>query len=512
MAQPIKKQSWSNIDVFGLLNGLSIWDEQYKNLRYVRTPYENNIEMRDKINAYHQNIPGINKQGLLNALCNEFSLNPYNVTNKTIFELSYTPIPSGNINISDVSGFYKDSNDEWVSIGPQIWGNTYESAKISKNGFIVWQNENFSNISGYKNFSYSTIVEVFREFDDNTELKFIYYVQGKNVYNETILMQYTDMNNPEDVNDNRFTYRKNTENEVDISGNIVLYTLNDIPTSIKDSVYYNKYTNKPYEFLYNLKRYIDKKFKHTWDKITDNSCIWDIHKNYGSGHIPQFYDALAPYNSDNSTIQYSGFIGGIESLSYSLYQSDFIEQAGTSEEWYLKLYPGKFYIDGIPFYYMENPQTSNLDFTLISTGDLSGCYETTIPIGLSRGMYTILSKSGYYDGEKDEYLNNVYETYSYHIGEDGDKIWSNILSRVSYLTNQMGYNQELTIGTYCLDFYQNKIYTNIPSGYTQLTLIWDNVLTPSGTNLVYDLNPLNDQNLTFEKFFLYLTLDPNRKV
>lgn len=513
MSKPIKKQTWSNLDVFGLLNGLSIWDEQYKNLKYVRKPYENNLELRDKITKTHYNPPDINKQGLLNALCNEFGLEPYKVSKKTIFELSFNPIPSGAIGVQDISGFYKNSDGDWISIGPQLWSDSYDSAKITKNGFLVWQQDRFATIPQYKNFSYSNLVEVFREFDDNTELKFIYYVEGVDENNNRTLIQFTDMNSSGDINDTRFTYKKEFT-DINLSGDIVIYTLNDIPENIRTSIYYDETTGMAKEFLYNLKTYIDKKFKHTWDKLTTNTCIWDIHKNYGSGHLPHFYDAIAPYNFDTCRTRYSGYIGGIESLSYSLYPTDVVE-SGDAANWYFKIYPGKFYIDGISFYWMENQQINNLDFNLVDTGTFSGCYSGIIPSGLTRGMYTILAKSGYYDLycnlPRNQFLSGVYEDFSYYTGIDGDSLWSNILGRVPMLTAEKGYDLPIEIGQYTLDFQNRRIYAKVPPTLTQLTLVWDKTLVPSGKILEYDLNPLNDSDLNFEKFFLYLSLDPNRR-
>ena len=172
MTQPVRRPIWTNLDVFGLLNGFAIWDSQYKDLKYVRKPYENNLELRNRIINEHYYKSDVNKQGLLNALCNEFELIPYNVTEKKIFELSYIPISSGSVSTQDIFGFYKNLEGEWINIGPQFWSESYISAKNTNNGFIVWQNNRVSTISGYKNFEYSNLVEIFREFDDNTELKF----------------------------------------------------------------------------------------------------------------------------------------------------------------------------------------------------------------------------------------------------------------------------------------------------------------------------------------------------
>jgi len=129
MAQPIRKQTWGNIDVFALLNGLSTWDSQYKTLLYVRKPFESNLSLRDRILHSHDYPSDITKQGIVNAINTEFNLDPYNVTKKTIFELSYNPIPSGVPYTEDISGYYKNNSGNWLSIGPQIWPEDYFEAK-----------------------------------------------------------------------------------------------------------------------------------------------------------------------------------------------------------------------------------------------------------------------------------------------------------------------------------------------------------------------------------------------
>lgn len=512
MAQPIKKQIWSNLDAFALLNGISTWDDQYKRLLYARRPYENNLDVRDNIYRSNDNRPDITQQGLINALCNEFNITPYNILNKKIFYLSYYPVPSGNINIQDISGYYKTSSGTWNSLGPQIWNENYLNAKQNKIGFIVWQQDKYCNIPNYKNFNYSNIVEVFEELDDKTELKFEYYVEIIDDLSNKFLRRFTDMNNQTDSNDNRFIYRK-SEDSFNLNEDILVYTLSDIPEQVK-SLYYQDDKNYPTQFYYDLRTYIDSQFKHTWNKIVDNSCIWDIHKGYGSGQISSFYDALAPNNNYQNYLSYTGYIGGIESLSYSLYQSDFLEISG-SQAWYLKLYPGKFYLDGIAFYYFENPQVSQLDLSHIG----NGIYYANMPSGLERGMHTIATKSGYYDtyycnASQDEYLSGVYEDYTYYTGLDGNNMWSNIYRRRPCLSGYQGVDIQLEMGQYKIDFNSSGIYFCLPSinGYEKATFIYDNVITPSGSNLYYDLNPLHEQNLNLEKFFMYMTIAPNKYI
>ncbi|MCK9428851.1 MAG: hypothetical protein M0R17_02420 [Candidatus Omnitrophica bacterium] len=507
--KPIKKQVWDNMSVFALLNGISIWNENYQSLKYVRKPYETNLDVRDNVLKSHDYKTDITQQGLINSIYNELDLIPYNVLKKSIFYLSYNPVPSGNIEVQDISGFYKTSSGTWNSIGPQIWSDNYFIAKQNKIGFIVWEDIKFNNISNIKNYTYSNVVEVFREFNDKTELKFEYYIQVKDSYDNINLIRYTDMNCQTDSNDIRYTYRFPTVSGLNLDGDIFCYTLGDIPSQIKHL--YMDDNNYPTQLYYDLKNYLDNKYKHRWDKITNNSCIWDINKNYGSGQINSFYDALAPENHFSSSITHTGYYGGIESLSYSLHQSDFLEISG-NQSWYLKLYPGKFYIDGIPFYYFENPQVSQLD--LILSGNL---YYSSIPSGLSRGMYTIASKSGYYDtyycnNSRDEFLSGVYEDYSYRTGFDGNKSWGDIYRKRPNINNNIGFQIDLDYGQYKIDFDNNLIYFNLPNitDYNKVTFVWDNLLVPSGSILYYDLNPLNEQNLSLEKFFMYLSLVPNK--
>lgn len=506
MPKPIKKQSWSNIDVFGLLNGLATWDEQYRSLKYVRKPFEQSIDLRSKIYRSHDAPSDVTKQGLINGLSVEFGLDPYNVEDTTVFTLSYDPVPSGDLYVQDVFGYYKQPGEtSWSSLGSQIWPQDYAVAKRDGIGFICWQNEKYTNISGYKNYRYSNLVEVLRkDLADDTQLKFEYYIYVSDEQNNRQLVKYTDMNNQTDVGDTRYTYSRALA-EPSLSGQVVAYILNDIPESIKWKYYYSQKTGIAKKFLYDLKAYIDTRFKHTWDKIIDKSCIWDVHINYGSGHIPHFYDAIVPRNAEFCSLQYSGFTGGVEEMSYSLYPEDVVE-SGDAQNWYLKIYPGRFYIDGIAFYYFENVQKDYLTF-------VNGV--ATLPSGMQRGMYTIMALSGYYSDycnrAQDEFLSGVYEDYSYQNGPDGDSIWYNIYRKRPNLTSQMGHEVTLDIGEYSIDWASGVVRADLPSGYENAVLLWDNVLVPSGSLLRYDVNPLNDQNLTFEKFFMYLSLDPNRR-
>lgn len=495
MPRPTKRQTWNNLDVFGLLNGLAIWDEQYKSLKYVRKPYETGLDIRRKIYSSHDYPSDVTRQGIINGLSVEFDLEPYNVENKSVFTLSRNPVPSGGLYTQDIFAYYKTpESSNWKSLGPQVWPNTYTTSKANGNGFIVWQNEQYSNISGYKNYTYTNLVEVLRkDLDDKTQLKFEYYIYISDNLDNRKLVKFTDMNNQVDPYDHRYTYRK-CNNSPSLSG-IVVYTLNDIPDNIKYDKYYYRDTSIAKDYLYNIKTHIDSKFNHSWEKLYDNSSIWDAHLEYGSGDISHFYDAIAP---NNVSLSYSGLTGGIEELSYSLYPSE-ITESGTSYSWYLKLFPGRFYVEGIPFYFFENVQK---DYITFSSG------VANLPSGLQRGMYTIMALSGFYNSyvnvQQDRYLTNVFEDYNYNSGPDGNILWKNIYRKRPYVSSSMGHSIQLDLGEYNIDWENNLIYSELPSGYSNAVIIWDNTLIPSGTVLPYDINPVNDQYLIHDKFFIYM--------
>lgn len=513
MTTPIRKPIWTNLDAFGLMNGLSIWDDNYRNLLYVRKPFENNLDVRDRILATHDHRPDITKQGIVNAINAEFNLNPYNTVKRTIFELSQFPVPSGAKFAQDIFGYYKDASGVWQSLGPQIWNEDYQTAKDNQIGFIVWQQDKYLNIDGHKNYRYSNLVEILRPLEDGTHVKFEYYVESRDEFNTTILYKFTDMNNQEDLNDIRYTYSA-PKTDLSISGNTIVYNLNDIP-EVLISLYYDL-NGYPKEQLYKIKDYINKKFKHTWSEITNKSCIWDVQNSYGSGQIPSYYDAIVPENNFRSSIHYSGLTGGIESMSYSLYPGTVEAISRDSNIWYMKVHPGSFYINGIPFYYFESPKVEYLSLDLVTRGSYSGLYSGTLPSGVQRGAYTILANSGYFNDtyycnfQRHICLSGVWEDVCYNAGLDGDKLWSDIYKRVPLLTSQMGVNLDVNLGQYVIDFNSGIIYLNVPdNSYNKATLIYEEALTPSGSYLQYDLNPLNEQNLTFEKFFMFLSLAPN---
>ena len=498
MPKPVKKQRWSNIDVFGLLRGLGIWDPQYQALQYVRKPFDSGLDVRDRILRLNDHKASLTKQGLLNGLCAEFGFRPHNLTKKNVFQLTRSPIPSGDVGIQDIWVYFREAgaSGEWTELQPQLWGETYLQGKENSQGFIVWPEENYTTVSGIKTFTYSTMLEILEELGDNQQIKIIYYTAYTDENNNRKLIRFTDMNNLSDSNDSRFLYREPVE--ISPLSGIIVYNLTDIPSNLTDR-YYNT-NGHGTEQLYRIKKHFDKMYKHTWGTLADRTTIWDIGSVYGSGEIPHFFDSYVPKN-DNQCLDvtgyFSGYLGGIDYLSNALYISELVEMETDSQEWYPRIYPGRFYIDGIPYRLFEDPVMTGLVF-------VDG--EANIPAGLERGMYTVLAKSSYYEQgccSVDEFLSGfVYEDYWAPLGEGGDQVWSDVYRRRPRLTAAQGYQLDLELGQYSIDFDAGKIRLN--SIFTSGTLIWDRAIVPSGRILQYDLNPLNLTNLNLQKFFIYL--------
>jgi len=498
MSKPIRKNLWTNLDAIGLLNGLGIWDTQYKTLQYVRRPIDNNLDLRDRIIRSHNNPPGTTLQGLVNGLSNELGLEPYSLKTKKTFYLSYQPTPIGTPNEQDIFAYYNISG-VWYELLPQVWSENYYDAKSNNYGFIVWQNDRYQNIEGLKNFEYSNIVEILQsDIPSNTEFKFIYSLKLLDEDNNITIHNYTDINNPNDSKDDRFTYylpeTPNKENQ------IIAYTLNSIPSNFRSN-YYND-LGEAKDFIFTVRDHINTKYKHKWNDLRDSTCVWDIHLGYGSGHIPHFYDAVTPpIESEVDGYRYTSesFNGGIESYSESLYVSD-IEISSDSnnrEHWYPRVYPGKFYVNGIPYYLFENPQTINLTF---NDGSCA------IPTSLERYYHVILVNSGFYN---DSYSNpdsiidgKIYEDYNYPVGYNGNNIYGNIYRKKSYIPNITNLD-DVSIGEYMIDYENSIIYAQSDSEVWNATLIYDAISIPSGTIIEYDLNPLNDQNISLESMFLF---------
>ena len=147
MPKPIKKQVWNNVDAFGLLNGISTWDENYLNLKYVRIPGESNIELRHKLNKFSEEqspLYGNLNQELIIGLANELGLDSYNIIEQTSFDLNYVPFPYGAKGEQDIWVYYQEPNmDTWTEITPQLWSEDVETS-MPTSGFIVWEDSYFN--------------------------------------------------------------------------------------------------------------------------------------------------------------------------------------------------------------------------------------------------------------------------------------------------------------------------------------------------------------------------------
>lgn len=501
--KPKQIQKWSQADIFGLVNGISTWDSQYKQLQYVRSPGETILELRDKIFRMHDNPPGTDKQGLINGISNELNLTVYNTKHKSIFELTRIPVPVGSINTQDIFCYYKQPDETDWTLLTQVWSENYSYYDSIHDGFIVWEDSHYNIRTDIKNFNYSQVLEILRVLENNTQIKVIYYVESYDIDRNRQIYQFTDINNPSDKNDIKFTY--NASETPNISGQVIAYTLNNIPDDLS-SYYYNS-DNSATELLYSIKDTVDSKFRHKWKDLKNNSSIWDVHKNYGSGHLPTFYDSTSPIINSNAIVScYSDndnsnyLTGGLEYIADSLYLKELQESyVSNTYHWYPILQPGKFYIDGIPFYLFQDESKEYLTF---SNG------QATLPTDVQRGTHVILAKSGFYDEscfteeEADPVLSGIYEDYSYPTGSNGSAAWGNIYHRKANLST---INQDLNLdyGDYTIDFDNSLIYG---SGIIDAEIIYDNSLIPSGRLIEEDLNPMNDVNRTFRSYFMFLSL------
>lgn len=488
------KKIWSNMDAYGLINGFGIWDNQYKSLSYVRKPNESALELRNKIYNRHANPVGITKQGLINGISTELGLIPYNVESNTIFQLTYEPIPSGDQNIPDIFVFYKTENTDWIEL-KQIWSDGYENAKQLKNGFIVWNKEFFSLDDTTKNFNYSNVLEVLSDIPNGAQLKISYYIKIYDIDNNIVVKRFTDINNFNDINDQRFTYKKPID--FDINTQIIAYSLNDIPSGIYDHYYNPEPTNN----LKEIKSYIESKYPHKWGSITDRSCIWDVHKFYGSGEIPSKFDIKSPYNysikNDNNYLT-----GGIEFSSDALFIDDVVEKKYTVTidnithsiyKWHPKIRTGRFYINGVPHWLFANPKKTQITIG-INGYDISSS-------GIKPHAHMILTASGYnISGTWTEpYLTNAFEDYNYEIGLNSNNFYTNICRKRSSLVtlngNDFSYNYNTGIIKCATSGKYDLIYEGSPDvNYVVLDTI--------------DLNPINYSGSQIEESY-FLTIGYN---
>ena len=492
MPRPIKKQVWNNVDAIGLLNGISIWDEQYQNLKYVRLPDESNIELRHKINNFMQNpIDGTINQQLIKGLANEFNLDSYDLFNVSTFNLTRKPDPVGPQSAQDVFVYYQEPNvSGWTEMTPQMWSQDLENITPTS-GFTVWEDTYYTNGDlATKTNNYSKILQVFDELPDMTRLKLVYSIKQLDENDNTLYVNYTDMSNKYDVNDTSFIYRKSYDvQEADLTTMPSVYELSDIPEAFK-YIYYNADGTGTTK-LYQVRDNIDELYRQRWADISDRQTIWDITLNYSSGTIPSFYDTkfnVTESGFNNNLIP--ELTGGVNYYNTSLYIKDvnIVIDDDDEEHWYPVMQPGPLYINGKNFYLMENKKSEVLDLT-------SG--SGILPSGVKIQHHTILDTVS---GFNTDYILNDYDYDVEYISGIYNPN-ANIARKRAYLHADMGFDVTLVSGEYNIDYDNNIIYAN---GINDCRLYWDEVDVPSEVVVsgLLDLNPLNDTNLAYDSYFI----------
>jgi len=529
MAKPVKKNRWTNVDAFALLNGISTWDKNYLNLKYVRIPGESNIELRQKIYNSHSNpAEDTSLQSLIRGLSNELNLTTYDIESKTTFDLIRTPFPSGDVGIQDIWLFYKPpGSGEWYEIAPQLWGSgyytDYEASETQSSGFIVWEESYYKDSLGVttKTSTYSTLLSVLPNPNlevplvDKSLIKIIYNVRLYDKDNNSSTYLYTDMPNEYDVDDDRLIYRiPYVVQSGDYYNSVIAYHLDEVQ-SFASGLYYTS-GGLPTGMLYKLRDIIDNNFQHKWKNVRDKQSIWDVHKDYSKGTIQSFYDiptVVSPENSGEALDVEDLFTGGIEYQDPVLNISDiYISEEDSVERWYPIMYPGKFYIGGQQYYLMENPQFSTIEL-LDSYSDIYGtCGSGVLPSGIERWYKIITHFNSNPSGE-----SFVFEDYNYKIPyrqydpNDASGLYNFntlIYRKRPYITAAMGYQLDLGSGEYNIDFDQSPPVIHVSGVHnTELNIVWDEVTVPSGricSNDYADLNPLNGDNVDFSKYFFVI--------
>ena len=240
---------------------------------------------------------------------------------------------------------------------------------------------------------------------------------------------------------------------------------------------------------------IDSVYRHRWENISNRSTIWDINLNFSKGTIPSFYDT--PFESGINIDVMDNLTGGVDYYNTTLYIKDIdIITSGNIEHWYHKIQPGPCYIDGRKYYIMENASGVAIDLT---TG------LTPLPNGIEVFHKVILDtvdvtpdiKYLYEDVDYElaikDYVNDI--TTIHELNQD-------VARKREYLTSDMGFELNLSLGEYAIDYNSNMIYS---SGITTAVLYWDEVEVPEEVVIeskVMDLNPLNDTSLGYDQYFM----------
>ena len=493
MNKPIKKQVWNNVDAIGLLNGISIWDEQYQKLKYVRLPDESNIELRHKINNFRTNpIEGNIDQQLMRGLANELNLNSYDNNNVSTFVLSRSPFPIEDKRIQDVFVYYQVPNsDIWEELTPQYWSEDVEF-NTPTNGFIVWENMYYNNSTeNSKTNTYSRLLQVYEDLPHNTRLKITYTIRRFDENDNPYYLKFTDISNKEDPDDVRFIYKKgDTALISELIDHVCVYSLSKIPENFRDR--YFESDGKPKDLLFEIQDVIDDVYKTRWKYIKNRNTIWDINTTFASGVIPSFYDI----GSDSISTFTDSLIGGVNYYNTALYLKDIdimYDEVEDIEHWYPVLQPGPFYLHGKKQYLMQNPKHELINFTN---------NKAPLPSGVKITHYTILNKntavinSGY-----------IYNDYDYKITcDDGDYIPNdNIIRKRPHLTLDKGFEIILDNNEYMIDYDDRIIYSK---GITSAMLYWDEVDIPDKVTIVdkfVDMNPINDTELSYDSYFITIT-------
>lgn len=493
--KPVKKLKWTNIDAFALLNGISTWDKNYLNLKYVRLPNETNIELRDKINRMRHNpVTGTSLQDLINGLSNELLYESYNTIKKSSFSLTRTPWPSGYIDQQDIWVSYQIPGETtWNDISPQLWASGCETTPIS--GFIVWENSYFQDdvSNTYKSHNYSQLLTIFNDVPDKSKIRTTYYVKSFDIENNEVHKLFTDIS----YNDNdEFMYRLPYPiTSGDLTTKIVAYNIDNIPVGL--SGFYYDSNGAATNNLYKIRDIIDKNYRHKWKDIKNNETIWDVHKDYSLGTIPSFYDTHLSVTTSGSI----NLTGGIEYQYPTLYiQNIDIQTSDNNEYWYPVLSCGNLYCSGIPYILMENPEYASVLF--------SGGY-STLPSGIKRWHNITMLESGYMSSYTSDFiipLHNYKIPYKTNFINDisGYFISDYVYRKRPYLNSNMGYEISLEDKEYMIDFDNSIIYS---SGIDSVGLFWDNTDIPSGhicNDAACDLNPLNETNTYYNKYFIVI--------
>ena len=506
MPKPIKKQIWNNVDAFALINGIATWDDNYKNLRYVRIPDESNIDLRHKINNFRENkITGSTNNDLVNGLANELNLETYNLDIKTTFDLTRTPFPIivtddgssylSTSGVQDIFVYYQEPNmSGWTEILPQYWNEDVKNS-TPNSGFIVWEDAYFApTYTDHKSNYYSKLLKVYNNLPNNTKMKIVYGIEQFDVDNNRVYSKFTDM---AVIGDDRFIYKTP---DVVTSGmlltNPIVYNLNNIPGELEHM--YFDISGRATSYLYNIRNNIDKIYRHRWDSIADRQTIWDINAGFSSGVIPSYYDVEFQTQDINEFINSeSGYLtGGVDYYNSALYLKDIDIVTTDKEHWYPVLQPGKFYYNGVSKRLMENPSGIVLDLSAGIT-PLPNDIKIHHNIIFDTTNTTIVNKYLYDEYDYDiEYVDPNTNNYGQYIPTP------TIARKRPYLTQDMGFDLILGLNEYAIDFDNRMIHSN---GIGQGVLYFDNTDVPDKVVIQdprTDLNPINDTSVGFSEYFL----------